>query len=77
MLTDPESVSKEDAEKLQSGEKNYESHNVFITKGLTGDYYTEISGEGLEAGMRIVVPNNGAFSDISEYMDEAGAMGGF
>lgn len=77
MLTDPESVSKEDAEKLQSGEKNYESHNVFITKGLEGDYYTEISGEGLEAGMRIVVPNNGAFSDISEYMDEAGAMGGF
>ena len=77
MLTDPESVSKEDTEKLQSGEKNYESHNVYITKGLEGDYYTEISGEGLEAGMRIVVPNNGAFSDISEYMDEAGAMGGF
>jgi multidrug efflux pump subunit AcrA (membrane-fusion protein) len=77
MLTDSESVSKEDAEKLQSGEKNYESHNVYITKGLEGDYYTEISGEGLEAGMRIVVPNNGAFSDISEYMDEAGAMGGF
>ena len=77
MLTDPESISKEDTEKLQSGEKNYESHNVYITKGLEGDYYTEISGEGLEAGMRIVVPNNGAFSDISQYMDEAGAMGGF
>ena len=77
MLTDPESISKEDTEKLQSGEKNYESHNVYITKGLVGDYYTEISGEGLEAGMRIVVPNNGAFSDISQYMDEAGAMGGF
>ena len=77
LLTDPQSVSKEDTEKLQSGEKNYESHNVYITKGLEGDYYTEISGEGLEAGMRVVVPNNGAFSDISEYMDEAGAMGGF
>ncbi len=77
MLTDPESISKEDTEKLQSGEKNYESHNVYITKGLEGDYYTEISGEGLEVGMRIVVPNNGAFSDISQYMDEAGAMGGF
>ncbi len=77
LLTDPKSVSKEDTEKLQSGEKNYESHNVYITKGLEGDYYTEISGEGLEAGMRVVVPNNGAFSDISEYMDEAGAMGGF
>ena len=76
LLTDPQSVSKEDTEKLQSGEKNYESHNVYITKGLEGDYYTEISGEGLEAGMRVVVPNNGAFSDISEYMDEAGAMGG-
>ena len=77
LMTDPQSVSKEDTEKLQSGEKNYESHNVYITKGLEGDYYTEISGEGLEAGMRVVVPNNGAFSDISEYMDEAGAMGGF
>ncbi|MBO4844798.1 MAG: efflux RND transporter periplasmic adaptor subunit [Lachnospiraceae bacterium] len=77
MLTDPESVSKEDLEKVQNGEKTYQSHNVFVTKGLEGDYYCEISGEGLEADMRVVVPNNGAFSDISEYMDEAGAMGGF
>lgn len=77
MLTDPESVSKEDLEKVQNGEKTYQSHNVYITKGLEGDYYCEISGEGLEADMRVVVPNNGAFSDISEYMDEAGAMGGF
>lgn len=77
MLTDPESVSKEDLEKVQNGEKTYQSHNVYITKGLEGDYYCEISGEGLEADMRVVIPNDGAFSDIGEYMDEAGAMGGF
>ena len=77
LMTDPESVSQEDLEKMQNGENSYESHKVYITKGIEGDYYTEIIGEGLEADMRIVIPNNGVFSDIGMYMDETGAMGGF
>lgn len=77
LLSNPEEMSEEDVEKLQTGEKTYESHNVYITKGLVGDYYTEISGEGLEEGTKIVIPNEGAMSDIEEYMSESGAAGGF
>ena len=77
LLSNPEEVDEEDVKKLQSGEKSYESHNVYVTKGIVGDYYTEISGEGLEAGMKIAIPNDDAFSDIEEYMEEAGAAGGF
>lgn len=77
LLSNPEEMSEEDVEKLQTGEKTYESHNVYITKGLVGDYYTEISGDGLEEGTKIVVPNEGAMSDIEEYMSESGAAGGF
>ncbi len=77
LISNPEGMSKEDVEALQSGEKTYESHNVYITKGLVGDYYTEISGDGLEVGTKIVIPNDGAFSDMEEYMSEAGAAGGF
>lgn len=77
MLTDPESVDEEDLEKMQNGENSYESHKVSITKGLEGDYYTEISGEGLEEGTEIVVPNEGAMSELEEYMNQAGMIGGF
>lgn len=77
LLANGSEMSEEDLEKLQSGEKTYESHNVYITKGLVGDYYTEISGEGIEAGMKIVIPNDGAISALEEYMEESGAAGGF
>ena len=76
MLTDPTSMSEEDIKAIQNGEATYESHKVYVTVGLAGDYYTEISGDGLEEGMEVVVPNNGAFSDIEELMNEVGAAGG-
>lgn len=77
LMTNPEEISEEDVEKLQSGEKTYESHNVTVTKGLVGDYYTEISGDGLEEGTKVVIPNEGAMADINEYMEQAGAAGGY
>jgi len=77
LMTNPGEFSEEDVEKLQSGEKTYESHNVTVTKGLAGDYYTEISGEGLEKGTKVVIPNEGALADINEYMEQAGAAGGY
>ena len=77
MLTDPTSVSVEDQEKLKNGDVNYESHRVYITRGIEGDYYIEIIGEGLEEGMEVVVPNGGAYADINAYLEEAGATGGF
>lgn len=77
LMTNPEEISEEDVEKLQSGEKTYESHNVTVTKGLAGDYYTEISGDGLEEGTKVVIPNEGAMADINEYMEQAGAAGGY
>lgn len=52
------------------------THNVYVTKGLEGDYYVEIIGEGLKAGDRVVVPVDGSIEDIAAYMEEAGAAGG-
>lgn len=77
MLTDPTSVSEEDAKKLESGEVTYESHKVYITRGIEGDYYVEIIGDGIEEGQEVIVPNGGAYAEIGAYLEEAGVTGGF
>lgn len=77
LLSDPNSVDEKDLEQIQNGEKSYESHKVYVTIGIEGDYYTEISSEELSEGTKIVIPNDGAFSDLEEYMEEAGMIGGF
>jgi len=41
-----------------------------VTVGVEGDYYVEVSGEGLEEGMTIVLPDSG-------YVDPFGAMMAF
>ena len=76
-MSDPNSVDEKDLEQIQNGEKSYESHKVYVTIGIEGDYYTEISSEELSEGTKIVIPNDGAFSDLEEYMEEAGMIGGF
>lgn len=77
LLSDPESVDQDELDKMQNGEKSYESHNVYVTVGIVGDYYTEIISDELNEGIEIVIPNDGAFSDLEEYMEEAGMIGGF
>ncbi|MCR5799715.1 MAG: HlyD family efflux transporter periplasmic adaptor subunit [Lachnospiraceae bacterium] len=76
LITEAQNMSKEEQEELLNADTSYESHNVFITKGIEGDYYTEIIGEGLEAGMEIVIPKADAFSDIELYIEQSGAAGG-
>ena len=77
LLTNPDSVDQGELEKMQNGEKSYESHKVYVTVGIVGDYYTEISADELSEGVEIVIPNDGAFSDLEAYMEEAGMIGGF
>ena len=77
LLSDPESVDQDELDEMQNGEKSYESHNVYVTVGIVGDYYTEIISDELNEGIEIVIPNDGAFSDLEEYMEEAGMIGGF
>lgn len=51
---------------------------IYVTKGIESDYYVEVSGEGLEEGMQVVVPASGETgSDIGSMMEQRGPMGGF
>lgn len=77
MLTDPDSLTEEELEMIKSGQNTYQSHKVTVTKGIVGDYFTEISGEGIEEGVKVVIPNEGIMSDLDAYIEEAGATGGF
>jgi len=76
LITEADNMSEEEQEELLNADTSYESHNVYITKGIEGDYYTEIIGEGLEEGMKIVIPKADAFSDIELYIEQSGAAGG-
>lgn len=51
---------------------------VPVTKGIESDYYVEVSGEGIEEGMTVIVPvTRQDNSDMSEMMMNRGPMGGF
>lgn len=76
MLSNPQDISKEEAKAMEKGDTSYTSHKVTVTKGVIGDYYTEIIGEGLEDGMEVVIPNSDVFSDINAYIEASGAAGG-
>ncbi len=76
LMSDPNSLSEEDMQKLSSGNSSYESHKVYVTKGLEGDYYVEVFSDELKPGMVVVIPKDDMFSDINLYMDEVGAAGG-
>lgn len=52
-------------------------NRIYVTKGIVGDYYTEISGDGIKEGLKVVIPSEGNMSDLDTYADEAGATGGF
>ena len=51
-----------------------------VTVGMESDYYVEISGEGLEEGLRVVLPTDeistGSSDDEAGDMDFFGGMGG-
>lgn len=48
-----------------------------VTKGIESDYYVEISGEGIEEGMEVIVPADDSMDDISRLLEQMGPMGGF
>ena len=51
---------------------------IDVTVGLEGDYYVEVSGEGLEEGMRVILSGTGASGGDSGsvQMDEMPDMSG-
>lgn len=61
-----------------ASETGPQTTRVYVTKGIESDYYVEVSGEGIEEGMEVVVPQNDSMlMDIQSRMREMGAMGGF
>jgi len=53
------------------------TRRIPVTKGIESDYYVEISGEGIEEGMEVIVPTDNSLDDLNELMVQMGPMGGF
>ena len=49
------------------GQQAQEQRPVPVTVGTEGDYYVEVSGEGLAEGMEVVIPKEEAI-DLMELM---------
>ena len=57
---------------------NAEKTRVFVTKGIESDYYIEVSGDGIEEGVSVYVPENDSNgTNMMEMLMGDGAMGGF
>lgn len=48
-----------------------------MTKGIESDYYVEISGEGIEEGLEVIVPKDDSLDNLNQLLLEMGPMGGF
>ena len=49
------------------GKTTQEQRPVAVTVGTEGDYYVEVSGDGLEEGMKVAIPKEEAV-DLMELM---------
>lgn len=53
------------------------TRRIPVTKGIESDYYVEISGEGIEEGLEVIVPADNSLDNLNELMFQMGPMGGF
>lgn len=62
----------------QDGTAERQTERIAVTKGMESDYYVEITGNGIEEGMEVIVPAvSGGGLDIEELLNNGGPMGGF
>lgn len=62
----------------QDGTSVRQTERIAVTKGMESDYYVEITGNGIEEGMEVIVPAvSGGGLDIEELLNNGGPMGGF
>lgn len=45
-------------DRIDSSDNELVTKEITVKKGLESDYYVEVSGEGLEEGMRVVIPSD-------------------
>lgn len=53
------------------------TRRIPVTKGIESDYYVEISGEGIEEGLEVIVPKDDSLDNLNQLLLEMGPMGGF
>lgn len=53
------------------------TRRIPVTKGIESDYYVEISGEGIEEGLEVIVPADDSLDDLNRLLERMGPMGGF
>lgn len=77
--TGSESDRKSETEDTgQDGTSVRQTERIAVTKGMESDYYVEITGNGIEEGMEVIVPAvSGGGLDIEELLNNGGPMGGF
>lgn len=54
-----------------------QTRRIPVDKGIESDYYVEISGEGIEEGLEVIVPKDDSLDDLNRLLLEMGPMGGF
>lgn len=54
----------------------YKTQKISVTKGLESDYYTQVSGDGVKEGMKILVPKAEGGNSIMDLLQQSGSMGG-
>lgn len=54
-----------------------QTRRIPVTKGIESDYYVEISGEGIEEGLEVIVPKDNSLDSLNDLMMQMGPMGGF
>lgn len=61
-----------------SGAASVGTKRIYVTKGIESDYYVEVSGDGIEEGMSVIVPTAAKEdSNARSFMQQRGPMGGF
>lgn len=58
------------------------TQKIYVTKGMETDYYVEISGDGLQEGLQVVIPTDAVSSDAGDSTESTnlpfgGGDGGF
>ncbi len=65
-----------EAVQSENEDGTYTTKKITVNKGIESDYYVEVSGSGIEEGLKILVPQTEGSNRLEDLINSSGAMGG-
>ena len=72
-MTDTSDTSDKDSKK---SEETLKTKRIYVTPGLEGTYYVEVTSDQLKKGLKVIIPDSDSDQSVDEVLNMIGKAGG-